>query len=74
MRAWVPLWLFPVGVLGGVALTSLGNVPGYLLAATWGLILFPYAAARVGRRWRDSGEDRAFHDDDISYWRFTDVH
>ena len=36
--------MFPVGLLGGVVLVSLGSIPGYWLAALWGLVLFPHAA------------------------------
>jgi hypothetical protein len=65
------LWLFPVGALGGVVLVSLGSISGYLLAALWGLVVFPHAAAWVARRFRDPDSDDNFSDDDVDYWRFT---
>jgi hypothetical protein len=71
MTAWMPLWLFPVGLLGGVALVSLGSIPGYLLAALWGLVVFPHGSAWFARRWRGRNGDDSLCDDDTDYWRFT---
>jgi hypothetical protein len=67
----MPLWLFPLGLLGTVALVSLGSVSGYLLTALWGLVLFPHGAAWVGRRLRDPNGDNSFADEDVDYWRLT---
>jgi hypothetical protein len=67
----MPLWLFPVGLLGGVALISLGSVSGPLLATLWGLVVFPHATASVARRWRDRNCDDGLRDEETDYWRIT---
>jgi hypothetical protein len=67
----MPLWLFPVGLLGGVALISLGSVSGPLLATLWGLVVFPHSVAWFARRSRDRNGDDNLRDEETDYWRFT---
>jgi hypothetical protein len=43
-------WLFPVGLLGAVALISLSNVFGYLSAVVWGWLVFPSVALCIRSR------------------------
>jgi hypothetical protein len=72
LGAWAVPWLLPLGVLGTVALISLSNLLGYVLAGVWGLILFPYGAAYVQARARSTGARSGgspFSDDDMDYWR-----
>ena len=66
----MPLWLFPVGVLTAIALISLSNLTGYLLAMVWGWVLFPYGAAYIHSHPRaPGGGNHPFRDDDTHYWR-----
>jgi len=66
-------WLLPVGLLGTVALISLSNGFGYLLAMAWGWLVFPYVAACIHsrsrtHRGRGSNGNRS-RDVDTHYWR-----
>lgn len=47
---WMLPWLFPVGLLGAVALISLSNVFGYLSAVVWGWLVFPSVALCIRSR------------------------
>jgi hypothetical protein len=72
MRAWMLPWLFPLGVLTAIALISLSNLIGYLLAIVWGWVLFPYGAAYVRSHSRAPGASNhgiPFYDGDTDYWR-----
>jgi hypothetical protein len=74
MRTWMAVWLLPVGMLGGVVLISLGGVTGYLLAALWGIVLFPHGAAFIRRHTRGAREasgGNGFPDEETDYWRIT---
>jgi len=65
-------WLFPVGLLGTVALISLSNVFGYLLAAVWGWLVFPCVALYIRSRShprRGTSNGNGFRDADADYWR-----
>jgi hypothetical protein len=69
----MPVWLFALGVLGGLGLVSLSDLPGYLLAIAWGFVVFPYGAACIWRRRPSSdGGSRDENDSgdvDTHYWR-----
>jgi hypothetical protein len=69
LGAWTVPWLLPLGVLGTVALISLSNLLGYVLAGVWGLVLFPYGAAYVQARARARSGGSPLSDDDMDYWR-----
>jgi len=59
-------------LLGTVALISLANVFGYLLATVWGWLVFPYVAAYVrshSRAHRCAGNGHGFREVDAHYWR-----
>jgi hypothetical protein len=62
-------WLFPVGLLGMVALIALSSVLGLVLAAVWAWIAFPcvglFVRSRADRRTGETG------DADTRYWRTT---
>jgi hypothetical protein len=62
-------WLFPVGLLGTVALISLSNVFGYLLAAAWGWLVFPSVALYIRSRSHTRRGRNGFSDADAHYWR-----
>lgn len=65
-------WLFPVGLLGTVALISLSNVAGYLLAAAWGWLVFPSIALYIrshSHTRRGTSNRNAVPDADVNYWR-----
>jgi UPF0716 family protein affecting phage T7 exclusion len=65
-------WLFPVGLLGTVALISLSDVFGYLLAAVWGWLVFPSVALHIRSRShtrRGTSNRNGFRDADTDYWR-----
>ncbi|MGA9856899.1 MAG: hypothetical protein WBQ18_03500 [Solirubrobacteraceae bacterium] len=70
----MPIWLFPLGLLGGIVLVSIGTPLGILFAMVWGFVVFPHCAAHLLRRWRSAvGGDEQRHLDDIQthYWRTT---
>ena len=65
-------WLFPVGLLGAVALISLSNVFGCLLAAVWGWLVFRSVALYIRSRshaHQGTSNRNAFRDADAHYWR-----
>ena len=65
-------WLLPLGVLGAVALISLSNALGDMLAIVWGCIVFPYGAAHIHSRARTTGTREngvPLSGDDMDYWR-----
>jgi uncharacterized membrane protein len=65
-------WLLPVGLLGTVALISLSNAFGYLLAVAWGWLVFPFLARYVRSRSHDRQgtiSRNGFPDEDAHYWR-----
>jgi hypothetical protein len=62
--AWALPFLLPVGLAGMVALISLSDALGYLLAAVWGWIVFPCIAVYARRRSPSAGGD-----DDAQYWQ-----
>jgi hypothetical protein len=59
-------WMLPVGLLGTVALISLSNVVGYVLAALWGWLVFPSVALYIRR---GTGDRNGSRDADTDYWR-----
>jgi UPF0716 family protein affecting phage T7 exclusion len=65
-------WLFPVGLLGTVALASLSTVFGFLLLTVWGWLVFPSVALYISSR-SHSGQGassrNALRDADADYWR-----
>jgi hypothetical protein len=69
----MPLWLFPLGLLVGVALISLGSVVGYLLAMAWAFVLVPHVGnyIRTHSGGRADDPEHAFRDVDTHYWRTT---
>lgn len=72
LGAWMLPWLLPLGLLGTVALISLSNLLGYILAGVLGWVLFPYGAAYIYSHARTSGarnNGSPFNDDDMDYWR-----
>ncbi len=74
MRAWMPLWLFPMGLLGTVVLVSLGSPWSYLLALVWGFVLVPHLGKSILERSRRGTADQDRNDfPDVSthYWRIT---
>jgi hypothetical protein len=74
MRAWAPIWLFPVAMLGTVALISLASTFGYFLAIMWGWVLFPHGAALIRSQPRPPGavgDGSGFRQGDTEYWRTT---
>jgi hypothetical protein len=70
----MPLWFFPVGLLGTVVLVSLATVAGVLLAVVWGFVAFPLGTAYIRHHGRSpdgrSGEN-GLDDVDTRYWRTT---
>jgi hypothetical protein len=72
MRSWILAWLFPVGLLGTVALLSLSNTFGWVLAMAWGLLVLPCIVAYVcshPRIHRGGSTASGFADTDTNYWR-----
>ena len=72
LRAWMLPWLLPVGLLGTVALISLSNLLGYILAGVLGWALLPYAAAYIHSHTRRPGalnNGNPFDGDEVDYWR-----
>ena len=67
----MPVWLFPLGLLGAVVLLTFATVYGYLLVIVWGLVLFPHGAAYVRRHSRSRDGENPFDDVDTHYWRTT---
>ena len=68
---WMLPWLFPVGLLGAVALISLSNMFGYL-HARWGWLMFPSVALYVRSRshaGQGTSNRNAFRDAHADYWR-----
>ena len=65
MRSLLP-WVFPVGLLGSVALVSMSTLTGDLLTVGWGLAVFPCLAVYLRSRSRISPGG-----DDTDYWRTT---
>ena len=69
---WMLPWLFPVGLLGTVALASLSTVFGFLLLTVWGWLVFPSVALYISSR-SHSGQGassrNALRDADADYWR-----
>jgi hypothetical protein len=61
-------WLLPVGLLGAVAVISLSDMLGYLLAAVWGSLVFPFVALYVRSRSHTSSPN-GLRDEDAPYWR-----
>lgn len=71
MRAWVP-WMLPVGFVVAVALISLSNAFGYVLAMVWGWLAFPYVLVYLRSHSRAHRGDRGGNglpDVDADYWR-----
>lgn len=69
---WVLPWLFPLGLLGTVALISLANALGYLLVTAWGWLVFPFVAACIrslSRASRPGSNGNGLRDDATDYWR-----
>lgn len=71
MRAWAPLWLFPVGVLGMLALFSLSFPAGPLLALAWGFVLFPHGTRYLLAHWRAGRAEGSLPEVETHYWRTT---
>jgi hypothetical protein len=70
----MPVWLFPLGLLGGVVPVSLSTLSSFLLAMVWGFAVVPHGAAYIRRRARGPGagsDESGFHDVDTDYWRTT---
>jgi hypothetical protein len=70
----MPLWFFPVGLLGTVVLLSLATVASSLLAVVWGFVVFPLGAAYIRHHGRSPGgrsDENGLHDVDTRYWRTT---
>jgi hypothetical protein len=69
----MPIWLFATGALGGMALISLSDLLGYVLAVLWGFVLFPHGAAYIWRQRRSSDvgstDENGSGDVDTHYWR-----
>jgi hypothetical protein len=69
----MPIWLFALGVLGGLLLLSLADPLGYGLAIAWGFVVFPQGAAYIWRQRRGldvgSRDENGSGDIDTHYWR-----
>jgi hypothetical protein len=68
----MPLWLFPLGLVGAVVLSSLAS-PFYLLTLVWGFVLLPHAANYIRTHPRSGGGDDTdgSYGVDTDYWRTT---
>ena len=66
---WMLPWLLPAGLLGTVALISLSDAFGYLLAVIWGWLVFPYVAAYIRAHSRADGGVMNGRDGEADYWR-----
>jgi hypothetical protein len=65
-------WLFPLGLLGTVALLSLSNSFGWVFAMAWGWLVLPCIAVFVRSHWRTHRGGTiasGFVDADTDYWR-----
>jgi hypothetical protein len=74
VRAWISLCLFPLGLLVGIALVSLGSVIGSLLALAWTFVLVPHVGKYIlthSRGRSDGGDEDGFPDVTTHYWRTT---
>ncbi len=67
MRTWMPVWLFPVGVVGALVLLTLNSPISDLLALLWAFVLILHGAALVLRR--SPGGAEHFRDLETDYWR-----
>jgi hypothetical protein len=65
--AWLLPLLFPVGLLGTVALITLSSTLGYLLAAAWGWLVFPWVTLYVSSHADNSNGN--VRNEDTQYWR-----
>ena len=67
MRTWVAMWIFPVGVVGTLALLVQGSWVTQVAALLWALGLVPTVAVKLLRR--SPGAAEHFRDFETDYWR-----